>query len=72
MGSLDDLGVVFNPDEEVPEGHSRPTKSPRGLVGLLIRLSGGLIENETSANHWLVGFALFVFLLAAVIFWLAL
>ncbi|MBI4136285.1 MAG: hypothetical protein HY481_01925 [Candidatus Vogelbacteria bacterium] len=62
---MNDQPVHFNPDER---DYLRPSDRRRGLVGLVMRLAGGRIKDEHSANIVLFIFALAVFLLSLVIF----
>jgi len=57
--------VNFNPDER---DYLRPGNKRGGLVGLVMRLSGGRIQNENTANYFLLFFALIVFVMSLVIF----
>ncbi len=61
---MDEQPVHFNPDEH---DYLREGKR-RGLVGFVMRLSGGRIQTEHTANLVLFVFALAVFLLSIVIF----
>jgi len=63
--SMDEQPVHFNPDDR---DYLRPGDRQRGLVGLVMRLAGGRIKNEHSANIVLFVFALAVFFLSVVIF----
>ncbi|MEK7209119.1 MAG: hypothetical protein AAB677_02575 [Patescibacteria group bacterium] len=58
--------IIINPDEH---DYLRPNRA-RGLVGLVMRLSGGRIQNEAAANYFLFTFAVAVFIVSIVIFFL--
>lgn len=62
---MDEQRVHFNPDDRE---YLRQDGRRRGLVGLVIRLSGGRIQNEHVANYWLLGFAIVIFVISLVIF----
>lgn len=57
--------VNFNPDDH---DYLRPGGKRRGMVGLVMRLSGGRIQTENAANYFLLGFALVVFIVSLAIF----
>lgn len=57
--------VDFNPGER---DYLRPAGRPQGLVGLVMRLSGGRIKSENFANLILFVVALVIFAAAIAIF----
>lgn len=57
--------VIWNPDER---DYLRSGKRRRGMVGFLMRISGGRINDERAANYVLLIFALAVFALSILIF----
>lgn len=56
--------VHFNPDER---DYLRQNKR-RGLIGLVMKLSGGRIQTETGANYVLLVFVVIVLTAAFLIF----
>ncbi|MBI2097895.1 MAG: hypothetical protein HYT46_03125 [Candidatus Vogelbacteria bacterium] len=64
---MDNQSVHFDPDDR---DYLRPASRGRGLVGLVMRLAGGRIKNEHSANLVLFVFALALFFLSVVIFFI--
>ena len=62
--NMDDSSIILNPDEnELARGGKRR----RGLVGLVMKLSGGRIQTETNANYALLVFAVIVFIISLII-----
>lgn len=56
--------IIFEADQEnLPERLFR-NKKPKGLVGLVMKLSGGFVQSETMANGLLFILALFFFFLS--------
>ena len=58
--------IIINPDDR---DYLRPSRA-RGLVGLVLRLSGGRIQSEAAANYFLFAFAVVIFVIAIIIFFL--
>jgi len=58
--------IIINPDDR---DYLRPSRA-RGLVGLVLRLSGGRIQSESAANHFLFAVAVAIFIASIIIFFL--
>ena len=58
--------IIINPDDR---DYLRPSRV-RGLVGLVLRLSGGRIQSESAANYFLFAVAVAIFIASIIIFFL--
>ena len=57
--------VIFNPNDSE---YARGGKKRGGMIGLVMKLSGGRIQSEATANYILLAFALIILTSSLVIF----
>ncbi|MEK7552944.1 MAG: hypothetical protein AAB505_02445 [Patescibacteria group bacterium] len=62
---FDQPAIIINPEER---DNYRERVRRRGLVGFVMRVSGGLVKTETAANYVLFVFALLALVASLIIF----
>ncbi len=62
---MEESPIILNPEER---GFHRRSENRRGMIGLVMRLSGGRIKNEANANYFLLFFAIAIFVISIIIF----
>ncbi|MEK7585380.1 MAG: hypothetical protein AAB455_02625 [Patescibacteria group bacterium] len=61
---MNDSNIILNPDDQ---DFRRREERREGMVGLVMRLSGGKIRNEAAASYILLFFAIALFVISGII-----
>ncbi len=61
---MSDSNIILNPDDR--DFHRREERRD-GMIGLVMRLSGGKIRDEAAASYVLLFFALALFIISGII-----
>ena len=66
MGDMEN-GVNFNSEDQLYTNRGDKWRSGGWMTSLVTKLSGGAIRSEQTANYVLLGFAVVVFIISAII-----